>query len=230
MSLDLTAERHAGSSPASGTKCPSSQEAKATCSKQGNSRVRISPWTPLAYLNLQCYWRVAMNCEYCNEPHDGIYGSGRFCSAKCARGFTTKAKRAEINAKVSATLRGRSCSERVAFKKGYDPRRKIFSNEDRKRATSVRLQKIEENWPIRKASIISGSETSKRFLRKVLLEEMPRCNDCGINDWLGTQITLEIHHMDGNPRNNVIGNVELLCPNCHSLTPNHRNKKRSTGD
>lgn len=33
------------------------------------------------------------NCENCKSEHDGTYGSGRFCSTKCARGFSTKAKR-----------------------------------------------------------------------------------------------------------------------------------------
>ena len=28
-------------------------------------------------------------CERCGEPHDGSYGSGRFCSAQCARSFST---------------------------------------------------------------------------------------------------------------------------------------------
>lgn len=43
-------------------------------------------------------------CENCKQDHDGTYGSGRFCSSKCARGFSTKAKRQEINKKVSKTL------------------------------------------------------------------------------------------------------------------------------
>ncbi|MCQ2975068.1 MAG: endonuclease domain-containing protein [Bacteroidales bacterium] len=42
-----------------------------------------------------------MICENCNCEHDGSYGSGRFCSCKCARCFSTKAKRKEINEKVS---------------------------------------------------------------------------------------------------------------------------------
>ena len=46
-------------------------------------------------------------CEYCNKSHDGSYGSGRFCSAKCARGFSTSVKRKEINQKVSRVLTGR---------------------------------------------------------------------------------------------------------------------------
>jgi len=46
------------------------------------------------------------NCENCKQDHDGSYGSGRFCSTKCARGFSTKAKRKEINEKVSNALIG----------------------------------------------------------------------------------------------------------------------------
>jgi len=47
-----------------------------------------------------------MKCENCGNEHDGFYGSGRFCSSKCARGFSTKAKRKEINEKVSQKLKG----------------------------------------------------------------------------------------------------------------------------
>jgi very-short-patch-repair endonuclease len=45
-----------------------------------------------------------MKCEYCNEEHNGSYKTGRFCSEKCARGFSTKAKRKEINETVSKKL------------------------------------------------------------------------------------------------------------------------------
>lgn len=45
-----------------------------------------------------------MNCENCGIEHDGSYGSGRFCGTKCSRGFSTKAKRKEINEKVSKTF------------------------------------------------------------------------------------------------------------------------------
>ena len=46
-----------------------------------------------------------MICENCNIEHDGSYGSGRFCSCKCARCFSSKAKRQEINRKVSLKLK-----------------------------------------------------------------------------------------------------------------------------
>ena len=44
------------------------------------------------------------DCSNCGNSHDGNYGSGRFCSSKCARGFATKVKRLKINAKVSKAL------------------------------------------------------------------------------------------------------------------------------
>lgn len=43
-------------------------------------------------------------CENCGIEHDGSYGSGRFCTNKCARSFSTKNKRKEINRKVSEKL------------------------------------------------------------------------------------------------------------------------------
>jgi very-short-patch-repair endonuclease len=45
-------------------------------------------------------------CENCSSLNNGNYGSGRFCSSTCARGFSTKNKRAEINEKVSKKLTG----------------------------------------------------------------------------------------------------------------------------
>jgi hypothetical protein len=47
-----------------------------------------------------------MICEACQGSNDGKYGSGRFCSSKCARGFSTASKRSEISARVSVKLKG----------------------------------------------------------------------------------------------------------------------------
>lgn len=45
-------------------------------------------------------------CENCSSLTDGNYGSGRFCSSVCARAYSTKSKRIEINEKVSKKLKG----------------------------------------------------------------------------------------------------------------------------
>jgi len=54
-----------------------------------------------------------MQCENCNNEHDGSYASGRFCSIKCSRGFSTKSKRQEINKKVSEKRIGSVQSEQT---------------------------------------------------------------------------------------------------------------------
>lgn len=46
-----------------------------------------------------------MICENCLKDYTIKYGSGRFCSKECAKGFSTKAKRKEINLAVSNTLK-----------------------------------------------------------------------------------------------------------------------------
>jgi hypothetical protein len=45
-----------------------------------------------------------MKCENCNKEHNGTYASGRFCSSKCARGFSTKEKRSLINNKLKSKI------------------------------------------------------------------------------------------------------------------------------
>jgi hypothetical protein len=61
---------------------------------------------------------MTKHCENCETENDGSYGSGRFCSSKCARGFSTKNKRKEINEKVSIKIKEKLISgERVGFAK-----------------------------------------------------------------------------------------------------------------
>jgi hypothetical protein len=52
-------------------------------------------------------------CENCKNEHDGTYGSGRFCSLKCSRGFSTKAKRMEINEKVTKTCKEKKRENKI---------------------------------------------------------------------------------------------------------------------
>lgn len=64
-------------------------------------------------------------------------------------------------------------------------------------------------------------------LRKKLIEDgikQQKCEQCGLSEWRGNKIPLELHHKDGNRFNNNLDNLEIVCPNCHSLTPNHSRK------
>lgn len=56
-----------------------------------------------------------------------------------------------------------------------------------------------------------------------------KCCRCGISEWQGESLTLEIEHKDGDPSNHTEENLILLCPNCHSLTPTYKSKNRGKG-
>ena len=45
-----------------------------------------------------------------------------------------------------------------------------------------------------------------------------KCSCCGIKDWNNKPLPLQIDHIDGNNKNNVIENLRYLCANCHTQT------------
>lgn len=56
-----------------------------------------------------------------------------------------------------------------------------------------------------------------------------RCEHCGLAEWMGQLICLEVHHIDGDSLNNELDNLRLLCPNCHAFTENYRGKNINSG-
>ena len=52
------------------------------------------------------------------------------------------------------------------------------------------------------------------------------CEACGITEWLGRPLSMALHHINGDGRDNRLENLQLLCPNCHSQTENFSGKGR----
>ena len=51
-----------------------------------------------------------------------------------------------------------------------------------------------------------------------------RCEECGITRWRKRPLSLCLHHVNGDRHDNRLENLVLLCPNCHSQTPNFGSK------
>lgn len=72
---------------------------------------------------------------------------------------------------------------------------------------------------------VNGNQL-KGWLFKYKLKERI-CEECGCDEsWYNKPLTLELHHANGNPKDNRISNLQILCPNCHSQTPTHRGRKK----
>ena len=67
-------------------------------------------------------------------------------------------------------------------------------------------------------------------LRRALVEygKTYECEKCGLNEWLGEEIKLQIDHINGEWLDNRPENLRFMCPNCHSQTNNHSGSKGLT--
>jgi 5-methylcytosine-specific restriction endonuclease McrA len=52
------------------------------------------------------------------------------------------------------------------------------------------------------------------------------CEMCGLVEWNGTKISLELDHINGDCYDHKLTNLRFLCPNCHSTTSNYRGKNK----
>ena len=56
------------------------------------------------------------------------------------------------------------------------------------------------------------------------------CECCGLSEWMGGLIPLEVHHKDGDELNSTLENLQLLCPNCHAMTDTYKGKNIKNKD
>jgi len=79
--------------------------------------------------------------------------------------------------------------------------------------------------------LIENIQLNCTDLKKRLIKELNweyKCNECEISEWNNKKISLELDHINGIHTDNQIGNLRLLCPNCHSQTPTFRTKNKVT--
>lgn len=92
-----------------------------------------------------------------------------------------------------------------------------------------KYKKFIESWlngSITGTGVNGASTQIKRYL---LEQQNHKCAKCGIDSWNGQPIVLELEHKDGNSANNLRGNLECLCPNCHSQTSTYKNRNAGNG-
>lgn len=72
---------------------------------------------------------------------------------------------------------------------------------------------------------LSDYTNAARCKPHLIKERGHTCECCKNSTWMEKLIPLEIHHIDGNKKNNAGENLLLLCCNCHAQTDTWRRKK-----
>jgi len=170
------------------------------------------------------YWENPKVCPTCGEILPYEKRRNAFCNHSCAASYNNLGVCRHDDPRVKNEI-CKNCGARLLDEKQYN----LFCS--RECFHEYQYKNYIAKW---KAGKISGS--GKRgisgFVRRYIHEKYnDHCAQCGWserNPYIDT-IPLEIHHIDGNYRNNSEGNLILLCPNCHSLTPTYKAANMGNG-
>lgn len=112
---------------------------------------------------------------------------------------------------------GRGCAKKFGFSSA------TWTNACRRGDIQPRDRKL----TLEDMLVTDRPKTSRGYLKKRLIDEgvfEERCSICGLVDWLGDKLVLELDHINGKNSDNRLENLRLLCPNCHSQTQTYCNK------
>jgi DNA-directed RNA polymerase subunit RPC12/RpoP len=146
---------------------------------------------------------ISYKCENCgNEFNDKTSVERRFCSNSCA-------------AKINNKLR-----HKISDKKCLNCNKILHSHQNKYCSNNCCT---EYHWKQTITKIENGDTSfNERIYKKYLIHKHGnKCMKCGWNEInpVTKLVPIQLEHKDGNSDNHNLNNLELLCPNCHSLTP-----------
>ena len=161
------------------------------------------------------------NCENCQKEFECLISEDRkFCSHSCSAIFNNK-----LREKILKTFICKNCTKELKKKKNGGG---VYCSHKCHREYEYE-QRIEQ-W---KHGLLLGftgkTKSINDWLRKYLLDKYNNsCQKCGWNELhpVDGKPLVEINHIDGNAENNKEENLEVLCPNCHSMTYNFRARNK----
>jgi hypothetical protein len=91
----------------------------------------------------------------------------------------------------------------------------------------------EADWAAKKQRLHSVGNLDgcgARTIRVFLFDTQGRvCALCGITEWQGHPAPMIADHINGDPTDNRVANLRLVCPNCDALLPTSKGRNRGRG-
>lgn len=124
------------------------------------------------------------------------------------------------------------CCGKSIGKKKRNPSRPIVYCSPKCQNEWQNIKKIKD-WKAGRHSGTRGTQLQiSQTIRNYILDKRGhKCNRCGwkkVSPSTG-KVPVQLHHIDGDATNTTEKNLEVLCPNCHSLTPNWGAGNRGKG-
>jgi hypothetical protein len=168
----------------------------------------------------ETYSKNVKSCLFCERELPYEERRKKFCSHSCSAKFNNsgvvrngeKSQDCIVCQKTTTSSKRNCCSTKCHHKYHYD--------------------RYIARWLSGEESGIRGKDQLVVRIRKWLLEnrgeKCEKCDWCEVNDKTG-KVPITIHHIDGDYKNNRPENLEVLCPNCHSLTHNYGSLNKGNG-
>jgi len=158
------------------------------------------------------YQENPTRCKYCNNKIPYKKRENKYCNSHCAAKENNKHKIKKYYCQY--------CNGEITSKRKN--KRKFCSNEcfqNNKR--QLRERKIEET------GIINYHPT---ITRKYLIRKRGHCCEiCKIQIWGRQKTPLVLDHINGNPYDNHLVNLRMICPNCDAQLPTYKGLNKGNG-
>ena len=159
------------------------------------------------------------HCKYCGKEISYEKRNNDFCSHSCSASYNN----------IGTCRNGKPSEDAFCLNCGKPINKGTKYCNSTCYAEYQRKEYI-KRWKAGKESGIIGTDDIATAI-KIYLRELHNnsCQICGwnkVNPYTGI-VLLQIHHIDGDCTNNKENNLQLLCPNCHSLTDNFGSRNKN---
>ena len=151
-------------------------------------------------------------CKFCGTPISYDKRRNDFCNQSCSAAFNNKGVRRHGEAKANCLLCGI-----LTYNDKYCSRDCMISSHWEETKSLLLIEGIDHS---------DSNTIGKKYL--IELHE-GKCQICGLSEWLEQPIPLVLDHISGNPYDNSLINLRVICHNCNAQTPTFAGRNRGNG-
>lgn len=153
-------------------------------------------------------------CKNCRNiiPYEKRNTAKNFCSQSCAGSFNNRTKIIHNKCKWCA-------ADIIMSKHSY-----------KQQYCNIKCHHAKQWQETKESIILNNSVPNRTCARRYLFEVRGhQCEQCKLTMWNEKPIPLVMDHINGNPYDNSLTNLRLLCCNCDAQTPTYKAKNRGNG-